>query len=157
MDHLPSPQSVCQKRDKLTGLWTRDALLSQLFPETDRAQRMGTSLAFLLLDLDGFSQINAQHGRDAGDTVLQELGTRFRRFMRSYDLLGRVGGDRFLMVLPGCNSEHAQSLATRVRTVMLRRGFSANGQMITVSASLGIAQSRGRSPLVVLREAEQAL
>lgn len=143
--------------DRLTGLWNRESLLSLLFPETDRVQRMATPLALLLLDLDSFARINEEYGYDAGDKILQELASRLRRYMRSYDLLGRFGEDEFLLALPGCNAHQARHLASRIRTIMLRRPFDAGHDMITLTASIGLAQSRGRSPLVVLREAERAL
>lgn len=143
--------------DNLTGLWNRESLLSLLFPETDRVQRMNTPLTFLLLDLDHFARINAEYGYEAGDKILQELADRLRRYMRSYDLIGRCGEDEFLMALPGCTSSQALKLARRIRTSLLHRPFAAGRDMITLTASIGIAQSRGRSPLVVLREAERAL
>jgi diguanylate cyclase (GGDEF)-like protein len=144
-------------RDHLTGLWNRESLLSLLFPETDRVQRMGTPLGFLLLDLDNFAAINAEYGQEAGDTLLMELASRIRRYMRSYDLIGRCGDDEFLVALPGCNTAQSLQLASRIRTVVLRPPFSAGRDMVTLTASIGLAQSRGRSPLVVLREAERAL
>ena len=143
--------------DGLTGLWNRESLLSLLFPETDRVQRMGTPLAFLLLDLDDFARVNSDYGYQAGDKILHEVASRLRRYMRSYDLLGRFGEDAFLLALPGCNSHQARHLAERIRTIMLRRPFAAGPDVITLTASIGLAQSRGRSPLVVLREAERAL
>src|SRR5277367_2145069 len=143
--------------DSLTGLWNRESLLNMLFPETDRVQRMRTSLTLLLLDLDHFSDINAKYGYETGDKILQELANRFRRFLRSYDLIGRCGEDEFLIALPGCNSEQALSMALRLKKTILQKPFAAGRDMLTLTASMGIAQSRGRSPLVVLREAERAL
>lgn len=143
--------------DRLTGLWNRESLLSLLFPETDRVQRMSTPLAFLLLDIDSFARVNADYGYEAGDKILQQIANRLRRYMRSYDLLGRFGEDEFLLALPGCNSHQARHLAGRIRTIMLRKPFDAGHDFITLTASIGLAQSRGRSPLVVLREAERAL
>lgn len=143
--------------DRLTGLWNRESLLSMLFPETDRVQRMATPLAFLLLDIDSFARVNADYGYEAGDKILKELATRLRRYMRSYDLLGRFGEDEFLLALPGCNSHQVRHLAGRIRTILLHKPFDAGHDYITLTASIGLAQSRGRSPLVVLREAERAL
>jgi diguanylate cyclase (GGDEF)-like protein len=144
-------------RDQLTGLWTRESMLTLLFPETDRVQRIGTPLAFLLLDVDHFARVNAEHGYETGDRVLKDLAGRLRRFMRSYDLIGRLGEDEFLVALPGCNSGQALTLSARIRTILLRPPFSAGRDMISLNVSVGMAQSHGRSPLVVLREAERAL
>ena len=143
--------------DNLTGLLNRESLLRLLFPETDRVQRFGNPLAFLLLDLDRFAGVNADYGHEAADKILQELANRLRRYLRSYDLMGRCEEDEFLIALPGCNSSQALHLASRIRTILLRRPFDAGRDIVTITTSIGLAQSRGRSPLVVLREAERAL
>jgi two-component system, cell cycle response regulator len=143
--------------DGLTGLWNRESLLSLIFQETDRAQRMKLDLSLLLMDLDGFSQVNRDYGFEAGDRVLAGLANRFRRQLRSYDLMGRCGGDEFLLALPGCRGGCALALAERIRTTILARPFAVGSAATTLTASFGIAASRGRSPLVVLHEAEQAL
>ncbi len=143
--------------DSLTGLWNRESMLNQLFPETDRVQRMRTPLTLLLLDLDRFSSVNFEYGYETGDKILQELANRFRRFLRSYDLIGRCGEDEFLIAMPGCTSEQALSMAVRLKQTVLQRPFSAGRDALTLTASMGVAQSKGRSPLVVLREVERAL
>lgn len=143
--------------DSLTGLWNRESLLNQLFSETDRVQRMRTPLTLLLLDLDRFGTVNFEYGYETGDKILQELANRFRRFLRSYDLIGRCGEDEFLIALPGCTAEQARSMAARLKQTVLQKPFAAGRDMLTLTASMGIAQSKGRSPLVVLREVERAL
>jgi two-component system, cell cycle response regulator len=143
--------------DSLTGLWNRESLLGLLFPETDRVQRMKTPLTLLLMDLDRFSNVNLDYGYEAGDKILQELANRFRRHLRSYDLIGRYGEDEFLIALPGCTSEQAVALAIRLKKIILSKPFVAGREMVTLTVSMGIGQSQGRSPLVVLREAECAL
>jgi len=143
--------------DGLTGLWNREALLSLIFQETDRVQRMKTPLSLLLMDLDDFSRINHDYGYEAGDRVLTDLANRFRRQLRSYDLVGRCGEDEFLLALPGCTRESAMALVQRVREGILGRPFAVRGEASTLTASFGVACSSGRSPLVVLREAERAL
>jgi len=143
--------------DSLTGLLNREALLNLLFQETDRAQRLGSQLAFLLLDLDHFSRVNREHGYDGGDRILRQLASRIRRFLRSYDLIGRCGGDQFLVAMPGCTHDDARSMAARLRDCISERPFDILQAAISMTASIGIAQSGGRSPLTVLREAEFAL
>lgn len=143
--------------DGLTGLWNREALLSLIFQETDRVQRMRTHLSLMLLDLDDFSRVNHDYGYEAGDRVLTELAARFRRQMRSYDLVGRAGEDEFLLALPGCDLDSARLLAHRIRETILARPFAVGQEATTLTASFGLAVSRARSPLVVLREAERGL
>ncbi len=143
--------------DGLTGVWNREALLSLIFQETDRVRRMRTSLSLMLLDLDDFSRINHDYGYQDGDRVLTELANRFRRQLRSYDLIGRCGEDEFLLALPGCTEENAMVLANRIQETILARPFALETEATTLTASFGIGSSHGRSPLVVLREAERAL
>lgn len=143
--------------DSLTGLWNRESMLGMLFQETDRVQRMQTSLSFMLVDLDDFSLVNAEHGFSGGDQVLQQIVERFRRYLRSYDVIGRYGEDEFLIALPGCDSDNAVMLGERLRRSIFRRAFDVGVDSVALTASFGVAQSKGRSPLVVLREAEHAL
>jgi two-component system, cell cycle response regulator len=143
--------------DPLTGMWNRDSLLRLLFSETDRVQRLKTPLSLMLLDIDQFGRVNQNHGYEAGDKILQELANRFRRYLRSYDLIGRCGEDEFLIALPGCTPEEALMLAARLKKNILHRPFPVGREQLSITASIGIADSKGRSPLVVLREAEQAL
>ncbi|MGB6131016.1 MAG: diguanylate cyclase [Acidobacteriaceae bacterium] len=143
--------------DGLTGLWNREALLGLIFQETDRVQRMKTSLSLLLFDLDDFARINQDYGYQAGDRILTELANRFRRHLRSYDLIGRCGEDEFLLALPGCSRENALILAERIRDTILAHPFAVGSDATTLTASFGIAASGGRSPLVVLHDAERAM
>lgn len=143
--------------DKLTGVLTRETILSNLFRETDRVQRMRTPLCFMLLNLDNFTKLNAEWGIEAGNRVLQLVVERFQRYLRSYDLIGRMGEDEFLVALPGCSKEDGLMLSERLRKLVFQKSFDLGFRTVEVTASFGLAQSRGRSPLVVLREAEQAL
>jgi diguanylate cyclase (GGDEF)-like protein len=82
---------------------------------------------------------------------------RTARLLRSYDLLGRVGKDEFLLGLPGCSSANAVTLAERLRQEVFSLPFRSTGEAIRLSACFGVAASLGRSPVVVLHEAEEAL
>jgi diguanylate cyclase (GGDEF)-like protein len=143
--------------DRLTGVYNREAMLSMLFRETDRVQRLKTSLCMILFDIDDFGHWNSRLGTEACDELLCQVVGRTARLLRSYDLLGRVGKDEFLMALPGCSSANAAILAERLRVEVFTTPFSVGGEAIRLSACFGIVSSLGRSPVVVLREAEQAL
>ena len=143
--------------DPLTGTWRREAMLDLLFQETDRAQRLRTPLSLLLMDLDRFTELNLRHGYATGDKLLPLLTSRLRDQFRSYDIIGRVGGDEFLIALPGCISLHAEQQGDRLRQSISRRSFRVDGIDLHLTASFGVAESQGRSPLIVLREAERAL
>jgi diguanylate cyclase (GGDEF)-like protein len=143
--------------DRLTGAYNRDAMLAQLFRETDRVQRMSTSLCVILFDIDDFGHWNMRLGSQACDELLAQVVKRVNRLLRSYDILGRAGKDEFLAALPGCSAVNALLLTERIRSEVFGAPFQAEGRSVRLSASFGVAPSKGRSPVVVLREAEEAL
>ncbi|MGA9668681.1 MAG: GGDEF domain-containing protein [Terracidiphilus sp.] len=143
--------------DRLTGVYNRETLLAMLFRETDRVQRMKSSLCMILFDIDDFGHWNSRLGADACDDLLCQVVSRTNRLLRSYDLLGRPGKDEFLVALPGCTGVNAVMLSERLRLDVFSPPFRVDGESIRLSACFGIATSQGRSPVVVLREAEQAL
>ncbi len=143
--------------DRLTGVYNRETMLSMLFRETDRAQRMNSSLCLVLFDIDEFGHWNSRLGVDASDELLCQVASRTGALLRSYDLLGRPGMDEFLIALPACSLASAMILVERLRVEVFSVPFRIAGEAIRLSACFGIANSRGRSPVVVLREAEKAL
>jgi two-component system, cell cycle response regulator len=143
--------------DAVTGILDRAALMSLLFRETDRVQRMNTLLCMILFDIDDFGDWNTRLGALACDRILFEVASRVQHLLRSYDLLGRVGKDEFLLGLPGCRAEDGVAFARRLRHEVFSRPFHLNSREVRLSGSFAIASSHGRSPVVVLRKAEQAL
>ena len=143
--------------DRLTGVYNREAMLSMLFRETDRVQRLNSSLCIILFDIDDFGHWNGRLGADACDQLLCQVVERTLRILRSYDVLGRPGKDEFLIMLPGCTTVNAVMLAERLRLEVFSNPFRVGNDCIRLSACFGVANSMGRSPVVVLREAEQAM
>jgi diguanylate cyclase (GGDEF)-like protein len=157
LEMLREAAQLNAQTDRLTGVYNRETMLSMIFRETDRVQRMNSSLCMILLDIDDFGHWNARLGTDACDDLLCQVVSRTARLLRSYDFLGRPGKDEFLIALPGCSSVNAVMLAERLRVDVFCSPFHVNGDTVRLSACFGIAASGGRSPVVVLREAEQAL
>src|ERR1019366_2327043 len=157
LERLQQTSALDEHRDALTGAYNRATMLSMLFRETDRVQRMKTSLSLILFEIDNIEFESEQHVGKHRDDVLCSVVDGTVRLLRSYDLLSRVGNDQFLLALPGCDSFNALCLAERLSTDVFATPFQALGETMLFSASFGIASSQGRSPLVVLREAEQAL
>jgi len=157
LELLREASALNAQTDRLTGVYNRETMLSMLFRETDRVQRMKSSLCVILFDLDDFGHWNLRLGPDACDQLLCSVVARTARLLRSYDLLGRAGKDEFLMALPGCTTTNAVMMAERLQMDVFAAPFRVNGDAIRLTACFGIATSLGRSPVVVLREAEQAL
>jgi two-component system cell cycle response regulator len=157
LKRLSEDVAIQASHDPLTGLWNRETALSLLFQETQRAQRGRSPLSIILVDLDHFAERNLEFGYEACDAVMQQLAVRLRRSLRSYDVLGRSGEDEFLLILPGCSLNDAIAMAERLRSLAMHFPFCVKHSCFTVRASFGVAESRGRLPLLVLREAERAL
>lgn len=143
--------------DRLTGVYNRESLISMLFRETDRAQRSQSPMCLVLFDIDDFGHWNSRLGAHACDELLCQVATRTATLLRSYDVLGRPGMDEFLVALPACSPANAMMLAERLRSEVFSMPFHVAEEIVRLSACFGIAVSHGRSPVVVLREAERAL
>jgi two-component system, cell cycle response regulator len=100
--------------DGMTGLLNRTATLDALRNELERAGRQNVPVSLMLADLDHFKDINDTHGHTIGDAVLCEATRRMRTAVRTYDTVGRYGGEEFLFILPGCSSDDAQCQAERL-------------------------------------------
>jgi len=125
-------------RDPLTDLWNHGTILAILRKEVARASRTHGSFAVVMIDVDRFKGINDTHGHLAGDAVLRETSRRLRGAMRTYDSLGRYGGDEFLAVVPGCDPEAATRFAESFRARIDRKAIETPEGMIPVTLSLGL-------------------
>jgi diguanylate cyclase (GGDEF)-like protein/PAS domain S-box-containing protein len=128
--------------DSLTGLFNRRALNDMLTHEIDRASRYNTDLSLILCDVDNFKAINDTHGHTAGDRALQKVAETLKNSLRRADILGRYGGDEFMIILPETGLEGAKSLAEKVRIAVegLELELELPGQKaISLSLSLGVA------------------
>ncbi|WNV77260.1 EAL domain-containing protein [Geodermatophilus sp. DSM 44513] len=125
------------RTDELTGLPNRRALLEQAGREL-AAATAGRPAALLLLDLDGFKEVNDSLGHHAGDGLLRQVGPRLRGALRTCDTLARLGGDEFAVLLPGAGLVQSQALATRLRE-LLQQPFTVEGTRLHVGVSIGVA------------------
>ena len=126
--------------DGLTGCLNRSTVDTLLEHALQRARREGTPLAFVLLDLDHFKQVNDQHGHRMGDEVLRRFAQTVRGRLRASDAFGRTGGEEFGLVLPATDEAGARRLLEVVRqAVMAMAVADAQGQPVPVTVSAGIA------------------
>jgi len=124
--------------DSLTGLLNRHAILGLLQIEVDRSFREKRHLSVLMADLDHFKEVNDHYGHLVGDAVLRETAERMKSSIRSYDWLGRYGGEEFLVVLPGCDGAGGLTQAERMRLAVAGAGFTAGNQPLKVTCSVGL-------------------
>ncbi len=123
--------------DFLTRCWNRSSILEILGRELTRALREQNTVGVVMADLDHFKSINDTHGHAVGDAVLCEAARRMQAEMRSYDSLGRYGGEEFLVVLPGCDDSCASRQAERMRTIISATPIVVGGRSLALTASFG--------------------
>ncbi len=126
--------------DYLTGLSNSRSLFVQLDGELARTRRTGTSLTVLLCDLDGFKQVNDRFGHLAGDQVLRAFASGLRDCVREYDHVARMGGDEFVLILPGLKPEVVQAKIQQISAIARRAGLQVCGED-TVGLSVGMASA----------------
>jgi diguanylate cyclase (GGDEF)-like protein len=147
--------------DALTSLWNRGAVVADLERELARSRREQGVVSILICDIDHFKQVNDVHGHQAGDEVLRQVSSRLLSSVRSYDRVGRYGGEEFLIVLSGCDSRLAQKRAEDIRRAVAACPFQTSKGLLSLSLSIGVLTSDdwnpGLSPTQLLNEADRAL
>jgi diguanylate cyclase (GGDEF)-like protein len=147
-------------RDPLTWLWNRSSIMGILEREVERASREGASVGLAMMDMDHFKRINDTYGHMAGDMVLREVARRMQASLRSYDAVGRYGGEEFLVVLPGSSNANAVSLAERLRCAIGGEPFAVAENRIPFTVSLGVTATVKGAPIsaeTLIRAADRAL
>lgn len=148
------------RQDGLTGLFNRNTFVELTRQELDRAQRQGSATAILLLDLDHFKLINDTWGHPAGDAVLRNVALVASATVRSTDLVGRLGGEEFIILLPGTSLDAARKLAEKLRVRLQASPTPWESSAISATVSIGLAgtsASEKRSFDVLYNEADKAL
>ncbi len=146
--------------DPLTGCMNRRSLESRLRSELRHARRRNSTVAVVALDIDNFKTINDTHGHPAGDVVLQQVAAIMKVTVRDTDVVARIGGDEFLIVLPDAAWQGAVAFAERLRRRVDEHQFGFAGTPIEVTVSVGLALGRGRDSIsseLLLKEADAAL
>lgn len=127
------------REDALTRVPNRRAFDEALGREVARSARSGVPLAAIVLDVDRFKRVNDGHGHAAGDAVLAAVAVRAAAALRAGDLLARLGGEEFAVLLPGADLAAAAEVAERIRAAVAREPVEAGGRPIAVTVSLGCA------------------
>jgi diguanylate cyclase (GGDEF)-like protein len=125
--------------DGLTGLFNRNTFVDLTRLELDRAQRQGSHTALLLLDLDNFKRINDSWGHPAGDAVLRNVANIASSTVRSTDMVGRLGGEEFIVLLPSTSLEAARKLAEKLRQRIEASPTVWESSTLPVTTSIGVS------------------
>lgn len=146
--------------DLLTSVWNRGVIVELVTRDVLRSRREGSCTAVMMCDIDHFKSFNDQYGHAAGDEVLREVARRLQNSVRSYDMVGRYGGEEFLVALNRCNPGSAVSRAENLRAVIGSRPFLVGNKRLTVTISVGLALSSefaNGSVDEIMHEADMAL
>jgi diguanylate cyclase (GGDEF)-like protein len=157
---LTQELDLVSRLDPLTGIYNRRHLDDTIGNTVSTVKRHNQSLALVIADVDHFKRVNDTYGHDAGDTVLVEVTSRMMKTLRSGDLLGRWGGEEFLIVLPMTTVEGARLAAERMREIVAATPITLeDGQQLNITASFGCAAMRGEDadPDALIRRADAAL
>ncbi len=160
IDRLRAEVANLAMFDDLTGSANRRQLLARLEEECARSDRAMQPFALLVIDLDGFKEINDGHGHAAGDECLRLFTRAVQAQLRTGDLLARIGGDEFCVVLPSTTLREAAIVARQIVEVCRAECAQWNSTLISLSASIGVAQWRpeiGRHSDRLIAEADRAL
>lgn len=147
-------------RDSLTGLFNRRYMEETMKREINRAERYGTPLGIIMLDLDHFRRFNNTFGHKAGDLVLQELGKHLQNNIRKEDIACRYGGEEFTLILPGASLEITKKRAEMLQHDVKKLHVNYNGKIldsVTLSQGVAIYPDHGQTGEAVIQAADDAL
>ncbi len=142
--------------DQLTGLLNRNGFQAAATRERAIAERTGSPLTVAVLDLDGFKQINDSLGHAAGDRLLADLGRRWRECLRAGDILGRYGGDEFVLLLPATSRREADAVLKHLRVEELDVGWSAGISDWLPGEELAACVARADRDLYGVKESQRS-
>jgi diguanylate cyclase (GGDEF)-like protein/PAS domain S-box-containing protein len=145
--------------DPLTGLRNRRLFEADLELQVGRCQRYGESAALLVIDLDGFKQINDDHGHGAGDDALRAVARTLTRRLRATDLLARLGGDEFAVLLPHIDRPNVERVVADLTRVIASCAVDAGETVVHLSGSIGftLIDREARDDEQILAEADRAM
>jgi diguanylate cyclase (GGDEF)-like protein len=146
--------------DRLTGVANRQSVITALWNEVERAGRYGRAISVAFLDIDHFKNVNDTYGHAAGDIVLRGVAQAIKANLRASDLVGRYGGEEFMLVLAETNVEEASVLAEKLRAIVEKLEFEVEGNPnLSVTISIGIAGGSGQAVRfeTLVRDADGAM
>jgi len=143
-DHLVEARESMRfqaTHDLLTSLWNHGMIVELMSHEIKRSRRERSCTAVMMCDIDHFKTVNDQYGHAVGDEVLREVAWRLHNSVRSYDMVGRYGGEEFLVALNKCDPGSAVARAENLRTKIASRPIKTTNMPVPVTISIGLALS----------------
>lgn len=157
-DRFASEMASLVNVDDLTGLSTRRFFMDQLDALAATSRRLQQPLTLAMIDIDHFKPINDQHGHAIGDAMLKAIGVACRSVVRSNDVIGRLGGEEFAMLMPLTEEESAYRIVDRLREAVAAIAIATgDGRTVSVTMSVGIAMLVDQQPDRLLLDADRAL
>jgi len=136
-DHLKQEATF----DWMTGAFNKGYFLKKAEEELEKSHRNRVPLTFILTDIDNFKKINDTLGHLAGDKVIREFAERLKKFVRKIDLIGRFGGDEFMVMLSHKGANQAEVVAERLKKAM-KRPVAFEGNKLSITFSMGIVEAK---------------
>ncbi|MEJ7695423.1 MAG: GGDEF domain-containing protein [Candidatus Limnocylindrales bacterium] len=146
--------------DRLTGVANRQAVLAELFTEVERASRYERPLSVAFVDIDHFKTVNDTYGHAAGDAVLRGVARTMADNLRASDMIGRYGGEEFMLILTETGVDEGAILTEKLRASVQRQRYPiGGGQSISVTISIGVAGGSGQHLRMetLVRDADAAM
>ena len=142
-------EDMCRlaRTDSLTGLWNRGYFMELAGREVARCHRGGGSLSLLIVDVDFFKAVNDTYGHDMGDRVLVDLAGRLARSVREVDVIGRLGGEEFVVLLPDAGQAEALTVSERMAEAVRGSAAECGGEVVPVTVSIGLTSLHGDDDL----------
>jgi diguanylate cyclase (GGDEF)-like protein len=161
LKHLKVQQKILREQveqDALTGVSSRTSMLRELQAAVARARKTGQPLVVTMADLDHFKAVNDSHGHLVGDKVLKEVAGRIKAALREFDLVGRYGGEEFVILLENTSPHTAHQIAERVRLRINSQPVHISGQSLQITISQGLAVcSNADDSQSLLKRADEAM
>ena len=150
---------LLSETDEMTSLFNKRSFNETLSKEMKKAARYSRRFSILLIDADNLKDVNDSHGHGAGDQLIKVLANTLRECLRTSDVIARIGGDEFVVLLPEADHKHARDAAERVRSASANTSFDRDGEKVSMTVSIGIASypDDGEGLEEIMENADRAL
>jgi len=136
--------------DALTGALNRRALMKHAARELVRSERLARPLAVVVMDLDNFKRVNDTHGHGGGDVALCAFVDLVKEHLRAEDAIARIGGEEFVLMLPGTDTPTAAQIVERLRSALEQMRIHYEGKMIVTTVSAGVTERQSGDPITAM-------